>query len=89
MQVPNCSGYPFGFVNASEELDLANDVVTPSNLPVALVEEEKLEETSLDVNVSQWSCDEEPFERVMHIQIDCSSWDHRLSPNPHALTIYL
>ncbi len=25
----------------------------------------------------------------MHIRVDRSAWDRRLSPNPHALTIYL
>jgi hypothetical protein len=32
---------------------MADDVATPSNLQVAPVEQEKLEETSLDVIVSQ------------------------------------
>jgi hypothetical protein len=26
---------------------------------------------------------------VVRTRIDRSAWDHRLSPNPHALTIYL
>jgi len=26
---------------------------------------------------------------MMHIRVDRSAWDRRLSPNPHALTIYL
>ncbi len=25
----------------------------------------------------------------MHTRVDCLAWDHRLSPNPHALAIYL
>jgi hypothetical protein len=54
-----------------------------------LIEEEKLEKTPFDVNVSQRSPDEEPFERVVRTQVDCSAWDHRLFPNPHALMIYL
>jgi hypothetical protein len=41
------------FVDAGENLVMADDVATPSNPPVSLVEKEKLEETSLDVNVSQ------------------------------------
>jgi hypothetical protein len=27
--------------------------------------------------------------KVVHTRIDHSAWDRRLSPNPHALTIYL
>jgi hypothetical protein len=53
------------FVDASENLVMADDVVTPSNPPVAPIEEEKLEETSLDVNVSQRSREEEPSRRAM------------------------
>jgi hypothetical protein len=26
---------------------------------------------------------------VVHIRVDRSTWDHRSSPNPHTLTIYL
>jgi len=32
---------------------MANDVITPSNPLVALIEEEELRKSSLDVNVSQ------------------------------------
>ncbi len=49
---------PFIFVNACDNLIMADDVATPSNPPVALIDKEKLEETLLDeimieVNVSQ------------------------------------
>jgi hypothetical protein len=49
---------------------MANDVATPLNPPVALVDKEELEKTSLDevaleVNVSQRSCEEEPSRRVV------------------------
>ncbi len=44
---------------------------------------------SFDVNVSQRSCEEELSRRVVHTQVDRSTWDRRLSPNPHALAIYL
>jgi hypothetical protein len=37
MQVPNCFGYPSIFVDAGENLIMANDVVMPSNPPVAPV----------------------------------------------------
>ncbi len=56
---------PLVFVDANEDLVMMDDVIMPSNPPVALVEEEKLEETLLDVNVSQRSRAEKPFERVV------------------------
>jgi hypothetical protein len=48
------------FVNASEHLVIADDVVTPSNPPVSLVEKEELEKAPFDVKVSQQSREEEP-----------------------------
>jgi hypothetical protein len=85
---------PLVLVDAGEDLIMADDVVTPLNPLVVLVEEKKFEKTPfdvtlLDVNVSQWSCDKEPFKKVVHTQVNCSAWDHQLSPNPHALAIYL
>ncbi len=80
---------PLVFVDAGEDLVMADDVITPSNPPIAPIEKEKLKETSLDMNVSQQPCNEKPFRKMMHIQIDRSAWDRRLSPNPHALVIYL
>jgi len=77
------------FVNASEILVMADDVTTPSNPLVSLVEKEELEEAPFDMNISQRSCEEEPSKRVVHTQVDRSTWDRQLSPNPHALTIYL
>jgi hypothetical protein len=73
---------------------MADDVATPSNAPVALVDKEELEEVPLDevaleVNVSQRSREEEPSRRGVHTRIARSVWDRRLSPNPHALAIYL
>jgi hypothetical protein len=41
------------------------------------------------VNVFQRSHEEEPSKRVMRTWVVRSAWDRRLSPNPHALTIYL
>jgi hypothetical protein len=67
---------------------MANDVVTPSNPPIVLVKEEEFEEAPLDMNVSQWSCDKDSFQRMVHIQINHLAWDRRSFPNPHALTIY-
>jgi hypothetical protein len=80
---------PFSFVDAGENLVMADDVVTPSNPLIAPIKKEELEEAPLDVNAFQWSCKEEPSKRVVRTQIDCSIWDRQLSPNPHALTIYL
>jgi hypothetical protein len=68
---------------------MVDDVVTPSNPLVASVEQKELEEAPLDVIVSQWSCEEEPPKQVVRTRVDSSAWDRRLSPNPHALTIYL
>jgi hypothetical protein len=89
MQVPNCLGYPSVFIDACENLIMANDVATPSNLLVALVEQEEFEEALFDVNIFQQSCKEELSKKVVRIRIDYSTWDYRLSPNPHALVIYL
>ncbi len=82
------------FVDAGENLVMADDVTTPSNPLIALVEKKKLEETPLDeapldMNVFQRSHEEEPSKRVVCIRVDCFAWDHRFSPNPDALTIYL
>jgi len=68
---------------------MANDVATPSNPPVAPVEQEELEEASLDVIVSQRPREEEPPRQVVRTRVDRSAWDRRLSPNPRALAIYL
>jgi hypothetical protein len=60
MQMPNCSGYLSIFVDAGENLIMADDVVTPSNPPVAPIEDEELEKEPLNMNVSQRSHEEEP-----------------------------
>ncbi len=92
--MPNYFGYLLVFVDAGENLVMANDVTTPSNPQVAPIKKEKLKEASLDetlldMNVSQRSCKEEPLKRVVHTQVNRSAWDHRLFLNPRALTIYL
>ncbi len=78
---------------------MANDVVTPSNPLVAAVDKEKFEEATFDetlldevalkVNVSQRPCEMELSRQVVRTRVDRSAWDRRLSPNPHALAIYL
>jgi len=77
------------FVDAGENLVMADEVATPSNPLVAPVEQKELEEIPLKVNVSQWLREEEPSRQVVHTQVDRSAWDRRLSLNPHALAIYL
>jgi hypothetical protein len=66
---------PFGFVDAGEILVMADNVVMPSNPPVAPVEQEELEEAPFDMNVSQRSCEEEPSVAleliVWHGIVDC------------------
>ncbi len=49
------------------QLVMADDDATPSNPPVALVQQEELEEASFDLNVSQRPCEEEPPRRVVRI----------------------
>jgi hypothetical protein len=65
--VPNCFGYPSVFVDACESLIMVDDVTTPLNLLVAPVEEEKLEEALLDMNVSQQSRKEKSSRRMVRI----------------------
>ncbi len=71
------------------QLVMADDDATPSNPPVAPVQQEEPEEAQFDLNVFQRSREEEPPKRVVRIRVDRSVWDRRLSPNPHALIIYL
>ncbi len=46
------------------QLVMADDDATPSNLPVAPIQQEELEEAPFDLNVSQRSREEEPPRRV-------------------------
>jgi hypothetical protein len=55
MEVLNCFSYPSVFVDVNENLNMPDDVATPSNPLVAPVKKERLEKTPFDVNVSQWS----------------------------------
>ncbi len=57
---------------------MADDVATPSNPQVSLVEKEELEEAELeeaplDMNVFQWSCKEEPSRKVTRTRINRSA----------------
>jgi hypothetical protein len=90
---------PSVFVDVGDNLVMADDVATPSNPPIAAVDKEELEEATLDetpfdeialeVNVSHQSREEKPSRRVVHTRVDRLAWYHQLSPNPHALAIYL
>jgi hypothetical protein len=89
MQVLIWFGYLSVFVDAGEILIMADDVTTPSNPPFAPVEQEELKEAPFNVNVFQRPREEESSRRMVRTRIDRSAWDRRLSPNPHALVIYL
>jgi len=67
---------PFKFVDAGENLVMVDDVATPSNPPIALVEKEELEEAPLDVNVSQQSREKKPSRKMVSTRVDRSTWDH-------------
>jgi hypothetical protein len=68
---------------------MANDVATPLNPLIALVEQEELKEAPFDMNVFQRSREKELSRRMVRTRVDRSAWDRRLFPNPHALVIYL
>jgi hypothetical protein len=71
------------------QLVMVDDDATPSNPLVAPVQQEELEKTSIDLNVSQRPREEEPPKRVVRTRVARSVWDRQLSPNPRALAIYL
>jgi hypothetical protein len=63
------------FVDAGKNLVMADDVATPSNPLVSLVEKEEFEKTLLDVNVFQQSCEKKSSRRVVRTRVDRSTWD--------------
>jgi hypothetical protein len=65
--VPNWFDYLSDFVDANENLVMADDVVTPSDSLVILVEKEEPEETPLNVNISQRSREEKLSIRMVRI----------------------
>jgi len=71
------------------QLVMADDDATLSNPPVAPIQQEELEETPFALNVSQRSREEKSPRKVVCTRVNRSVWDRRLSPNPHALAIYL
>ncbi len=52
---------------------MANDVVTPSNPPVSLVEKEEVEKALLNVNVSQRLHKKKPSRKEVRIRVDRSA----------------
>jgi len=52
MQILNCFDYFLVLIDVGEDVIMANDVVTPLNFPIVLVEEEELEKSSIKMNVS-------------------------------------
>jgi hypothetical protein len=54
------------------QLVMANNDATPSNPPVAPVQQEELEKAPLDLNVSQRSHEEKPPRRVVRTRVDRS-----------------
>ncbi len=67
---------PYWFLLMQAQLVMADDDATPSNPPVAPIQQEELEEASFDLNVSQWPREEKPPRRVVHTRVDRSVWDH-------------
>jgi len=63
------------FVDAGKNLVMADDVATPSNSLVSLVEKEEFEKTLLDVNVFQQSYEKKSSRRVVRTRVDRSTWD--------------
>ncbi len=63
------------FVDAGENLVMTDDVATPSNPLISLIEKEEFEETPLDVNVSKRSREEKSSRRMVRIRVDRSAWD--------------
>jgi hypothetical protein len=80
---------PSWFLLMQVQLVMVDDDATPSNPPIAPVQQEELEEAQFDLNVSQRPREKEPPRRVVRTRVDRFVWDRRLSPNPHALAIYL
>ncbi len=65
--MPNWFDYLSDFVDASENLVMADDVATPSDSLVILVEKEEPEETPLNMNISQRSREEKLSIRMVRI----------------------
>jgi hypothetical protein len=57
------------FIDAGEDPIMVNDAIMSSNLLVTPIQGEKLKETLLNMNVSQWSCEEKRIRRVVRIQM--------------------
>jgi hypothetical protein len=87
--MPNWFSYLSDCVDVGENLVMAYDVVTPSNLLITPIDEKKLEEAPLDLIISQRLHEEKSLRILVRTRVDRWAWDRRSSPNPHALAIYL
>jgi hypothetical protein len=48
---------------------MVDDAIMFSSLLVTLIQDEKLEETLTDLNVSQWLCEKKLIEKVVRIRV--------------------
>jgi len=58
---------PLVFINASEDLIMVDDIVTPLNPQVEPLEKEDFKEAPLNMNVSQRSREKKPSRRMVRI----------------------
>jgi len=63
------------FVDVGENLVIVDDVTTPSNPLVSLIQKEELEKTPFAVNVFQRLREKEPSRKVVRTRVDCLAWD--------------
>ncbi len=71
--MPNWFSYLSNCADAGENLVMVDDVAMPSDPSVALVKKYELEEALLDMNVSQWSREEESSRRMVCTRVDRSA----------------
>jgi hypothetical protein len=57
------------------QLVMVDNDATPSNPPVALVQQEELEKAPLDLDVSQRPREKEPLRRVVRTRVVRLVWD--------------
>jgi hypothetical protein len=57
---------------------MADDTIMSSSLSVALIQDEKLEKTSIDMNVSQWPCERKLIKKVVCTRVVQLMWDRHV-----------
>ncbi len=77
------------FVDASEDSVMVDDVIMPSNPPIAPVGFFFFKKHHLTRMFPNGRATKNLFWRVVRIRVDHSAWDLWSSLNPHTLTIYL